>query len=236
MTIEEVLARSDLSDPIGLLSQGDFRWGSCQAILYDPRRDIFAQPFLYSLYEKTRASGVRHPLPLNLDNRTTLGPLPMLYCGMNNLGPDSICQYLSQRAVCVVGEWHGDEFVPLGYCFPSNAVTETSRSLVEPSNSVFAGYILFSEIWRKPQQIVLMFLGLAWLFHTFKLAAIHGSRYEHNHSTARFTHRFGFKDHGMLPHCMASEPGGPLVSGVFSTLLRSDFEAILRDVLGKLKT
>ena len=153
---------------------------------------------------------------------------------MTNLGPDSITAYLAQRAVCVVGEWRGEVFEPLGYCFPSTVPTVSPLSLTGiPSNSVFAGYTIFSEIWRKPQQQVLMYLGLAWLFHTFQLAALHGSRYVSNHLTAQFTHQFGFKDCGILPFCMNGEPGGPLVPGVFSTLLRTDFEAILRDVLSK---
>lgn len=240
-SLEDLLPDADLSDPIALLAAAEFRWGDCQAITYDPRRtDIFSQPFLFNLYERTRLSGVRHPLPLDLNNRGTLGPLPTMYCGMTNLGPDAVCKYLSERAVCVVGEWRDAdafcEFEPLGYCFPSTAPVTTPYSNVMPSNSVFAGYTIFSEAWRKPQQRVLMFLGLAWLFHTFKLAAIHGSRLETNHLTARWTRQFGFKDCGTLPHCMAGEPGGPLVPGVFSTLLREDFEALLRAVLEQIRT
>src|SRR5579863_8076868 len=136
---------ADLADPIALVAQGEFRWGRCQAILYDPRRadaaELFPQPWLYSLYERSRLSGKRHPLPLDLLNRASLGPLPTLFCGMTNLGPDAVCSYLSQRAVCVVGEWREEDtvriyqgtaaddydyrmakrtvFHPLGYCFPS---------------------------------------------------------------------------------------------------------------------
>ena len=69
-TLNELLASPDcdLSDPIGMCAKGGFRWGPCQAILYDPRKDIFPQPYLYGLYEKTRLSGQRRPKPLN--NRT----------------------------------------------------------------------------------------------------------------------------------------------------------------------
>ena len=253
-----------LSDPIAQLAATNFRWGSCQAILYDPTRtDIFPQPFLYSLYERTRLSGQRHPVPLNLTQRLGLGSLPILFCGMANLGPDAICSYLSQRAVCVVGEWQPEttiayvdetsdsdsssspvikyapgpgpeRFHPLGYCFPSTVPAVSPLSLSgQPSNSVFAGYTLFSDCWKTPQQTVLMYLGLAWLFHTFSLVAIHGSRYQTNHLTARWTRKFGFRDCGILPHCMTAEndPTGPLVPGVFSTLLREDFEARLRVIL-----
>lgn len=246
MTLDELISdpACDLSDPIALCAESGFQWGRCQAILYDPTKGTFRQPLLYQLYERTRLSGQRHPKPLDLNDRGSLGLLPNLFCGMTNLGPDSILKYLSERAVCVVGEWrdtsvNGDEsmrspafFHPLGFCFPSTQPSISPKTLTgEPSNSVFAGYTLFSECWRTPQQKVLMYLGLAWLFHTFKLVALHGSRYETNHLTKRWTHQFGFKDCGTLAYCMAGNPGGPLVSGVFSTCLRSDFEALLRGVL-----
>lgn len=268
-------SQPDSADPIAQLAARNFRWGSCQALLYDPTRtDIFPQPFLYSLYERTRLSGQRHPVPLDLARRRGLGPLPTLFCGMTNLGPDAICAYLSQRAVCVVGEWRRDpqipymdeaelfiaagsgtvvnapaadsapdtdsspeRFHPLGYCFPSTQPTVSPRSLTgQPSNSVFAGYILFSDCWGKPQQTVLMYLGLAWLFHTFSLAAMHGSRYPTNHLTARWTRKFGFRDCGLLPHSMTAgdDPAGPLVPAVLSTLLREDLEARLRAILSQI--
>jgi hypothetical protein len=100
--------------------------------------------------------------------------------------------------------------------------------------------MIFQEAWgrrREPNPVawVLMYLGLAWLFHTFRLAALHGSRYATNHLTARWTQRFGFRDCGILPYCMADEPGGPLVPGVFSTLLRVEFERRLRGVLAAVR-
>ena len=235
-TLDELISdpACDLSNPIDLCQKASFRWGALQALLYEPTNPMWHQPFLFRLYEKTRLSGQRHPKPLDLNDRRTLGPLPVLFCGMTNLGPDAICKYLSERAVCVVGEWRGETFAPLGYCFPSTVPSVSPQSLTGiPSNSVFAGYTMFSECWRTPQQRVLMYLGLAWLFHTYKLVALHGSRYETNHLTARWTHQFGFKDCGILPHCMADEPGGPLVSAVFSTCLRTDFESMLRDVLDR---
>lgn len=281
VTIDELLADPSvtLDDPIELFAAGEFRWGSCQARLYDPRQPDWEQPFLYSLYERTRLSGQRHPVPLDLEARRGLGPLPVLFCGMTNLGPDAICQYLAARAVCVVGEWReehavrftndpprnpaylpsniqidganfdlppgngyraevvsAEKFHPLGYCFPSTQPAVSPLTLTGvPSNSIFAGYIIFSEAWRTPQQEVLMWLGLAWLFSTFKLVALHGSRYSTNHLTARWTHRFGFRDVGELPYCMAGEPGGELVAGVFSTLLRAEFEERLREVLVRLR-
>lgn len=250
MTLDELISdpACDLSEPIDLCATAEFKWGNLQAILYEPSKDIWTQPFLWSLYERTRLSGQRHPKPLDLNDRGSLGLLPNLFCGMTNVGPDAILKYLSERAVCVVGEWRddavdGDEqmrtqahFRPLGYCFPSSAPTVSPRTLTGiPSNSVFAGYTLFSECWRTPQQRVLMYLGLAWLFHTFKLSSLHGSRYETNHLTKRWTHQFGFRDCGVLPDCMMGEPGGNLVPGVFSTCPRIDFEFILRNVLERVR-
>lgn len=261
---DPTLPPSSLADPISLAAQGEFRWGRFQALLYDPSKtDIFPQPFLFSLYERTRLSGQRHPKPLDPADRSTLGLLPTLFCGMTNLGPDAICAYLSQRAVCVVGEWqevteetttlsdyktaddwasfdHGglptslpsEKFHPLGYCFPSTPPTLSPLSLTGiPSNSLFAGYTLFSECWRQPSQRVMMILGLAWLFHTFKLVAILGSRYSDNHLTARWTRQFCFQDAGTLPYIMPREPGGELAAGTFSYCLRRDFEELLRGVL-----
>lgn len=260
LTLDELISdpACDLSDPIGLCAAAEFKWGNLQAILYDPSKDIWTQPFLWSLYERTRLSGQRHPKPLDLNDRSSLGLLPNLFCGMTNVGPDAILKYLSERAVCVVGEWRTqkrieeetnrdgyhyeweveseDTFHPLGYCFPSSAPTVSPRTLTGiPSNSVFAGYTIFSEAWRTPQQRVLMYLGLAWLFHTFKLSSLHGSRYETNHLTKRWTHQFGFRDCGVLPDCMMGEPGGKLVPGVFSTCPRIDFEFILRNVLERVR-
>jgi hypothetical protein len=289
---DPALASAAIADPIRACADGQFRWGQLQARLYTPHSPDFPQPFLYSLYERARVSGQRHPRPLDLAAGTGLGSLPLLFCGMTNLGPDAICAYLSQRAVCVVGEWREGEgslrafakdtaeeagtvgepsetegcdifyvsrsataaspasltdptryryefapgpayFHPLGFCFPSTPPMISPRSLTgQPSNSVFAGYTIFSEAWRTPAATVLMYLGLAWLFSTFSLAALHGSRLPANHLTRRWTHRFGFRDCGELPACMpdAGDPTGPLASGVISSLARGDFEARLRGV------
>ncbi len=258
-TIDQLLAdpTQSLADPIALVAAGGFRWGQCEAKLYDPTSPDFDQPFLYSLYERTRLSGQRHPRALNILDLGTLGALPILFCGSVNLGPDAICAYLSQRAVCVVGEWRSGEvtarltdsenpqvefdagperFHPLGYCFPSHPVTTSPLSLTgQPSNSLFAGYTFFSECWRTPAQHVLMYLGLAWLFSTFSLAAIHGTRYSDNHLTARWTRQFGFRDCGTLPYYMLREPGGPLVSATFAVLEREEFERRLRGVLEEVR-
>lgn len=236
MTLEDLVAAGDLSDPIQLLADTDFRWGDVQAIRYDPNKtDIFPEPFIAHLYQRTRASG-----------RSKLGSLPLLFCGMTNLSIDAICAYLTQRPICVVGEWRKWNFTcpppvrevgepyfhDLGFCFPSVNPTVTQASNVyNPQNSCFAGYTLFQDAWKTPQQTICMYLGLAWLFHTFQLIAIHGQRYSDNLLTKRFTHRFGFKDVGTIPYTLLKAIDQPLVSMTASTLLRSDFIALTREVL-----
>ncbi len=206
-----------------------------QAIRYDPNNPIFAQPFVAHLYERTRTSG-----------RSKLGSLPVLFCGMANLGIDAICSYLTQRPICVVGEWRKwtytspppvrevgtPYFHDLGFCFPSvNPLVTQASNVYNPQNSCFAGYTMFQEAWGTPQQSICMYLGLAWLFHTFQLIAIHGQRYTDNVLTKRFTHTFGFKDCGTLPYCLLRGIDQPLVSMTASTLLRSDFVDLTRKVL-----
>jgi RimJ/RimL family protein N-acetyltransferase len=223
-----------IDDPIQFFADRDFAWGNVQAIKYDPTNPAFPAPYLYHLYERTRLSG-----------RSKLGSLPMLFCGMTNLALDPICSYLSQRPICVVGEWRRHTFLTapdpdsvdtpyfheLGYCFPAVNVIQTASTFDNPQNSVFAGYTLFGDVWGTPQQTICMYLGLAWLFHTFHLVAIHGTRYTDNHLTARFTHKFGFKDVGTIQHYMLKETGQPLVGAVVSTLTRSDFVDLTRRLL-----
>ena len=88
-----------IDDPIQYFADKDFRYGDCQAIKYDPANPIFKAPYLYHLWDRTRRSG-----------RAKMGALPMLFCGMTNLSHDVICAYLTQRAVCVVGEWDCGSF------------------------------------------------------------------------------------------------------------------------------
>jgi hypothetical protein len=225
-----------IEDPIQHFADIDFRWGDVQAIKYDATKtEIFPAPYLFHLYERTRKSG-----------RAKMGSLPVLFCGMLNLSADAICAYLSQRPVCVVGEWRKHTFMTakdpddvdkpyfhdLGFCFPSVNPTVTQASNVyNPQNSCMAGYTFFQDAWKTPQQTICMYLGLAWLFHTFQLAAMHGQRYADNHLTARFTRRFGFKDVGTASHMLLREQGQPLVPMTLSTLLRSDFVDLTRQVL-----
>lgn len=224
-----------IADPIQFFADNDFRWGDCQAIKYDPtREDLFPPPFLYQLWNRTRLSG-----------RSKLGSLPMLFCGMTNLSADAICLYLCQRAVCVVGEWRKHTwttapdpdsvdkpyFHALGFCFPAAITLTQASNIFDPQNSCMGGYGFFREAWGTPQQTICGFLGIAWLFHTFQLAALHGQRYSSNHLTAKFTQKFGFKDMGSVSHMLLREQGQPLVPMTVATLLRSDFMDLTRQVL-----
>jgi len=222
-----------IDNPIQYFHDLDFRWGDVQALKYDPSNPAFTQPFLYRLWDRTRLSG-----------RSKLGSLPALFCGMTNLSADAICSYLSQRPICVVGEWRKHTFLTapepemvdqpyfheLGFCLPAT-ITTTASTPDNPQNSCMAGYAMFRDAWGTPTQTVCAYLGLAWLFHTFQLAAIHGQRYTDNIHTARFMAKFGFKDCGTAPYMLLKEQGGPLVPMTLSVLLRSEFIALTREVL-----
>ena len=161
----------------------------------------------------------------------------MLFCGMLDLSCEGIVGYLHQRPVIVVGKWTSkNDFRALGYCFPSVPVLRSRSSTKDnPRNSMFAGYTFFEEAWKTPEQTVLMYLGLAYLFGEFHLAAIHGVRYRENVLTARFCRKFGFRDLGTIPYYMVRESDGELVEGVASTLDRKDFESRLRVILGNVE-
>lgn len=230
-----------IRDPLTALHDSSYQLGALSVIPFDPaREDLFPPPFLYTLYEATRRSG-----------RSRLGSLPSLFCGMSNLTPDAICAYLLQQRVIVMGEWRISEawmdpddplpanfeeliapkFHALGYLFPSS-YTRSSDGL---ANSMFAGYCFFQPAWRTRQQLVLTYLGLAYLFCEFRLVSLHGVRYHDNKLTARWMERFGFRDVGTIPDYMTAPGGGGLVPATVSTLPRSEFEEQLRQVFRELQ-
>jgi len=242
------LTTEDLADPIQFLADSAYGWGSLQAIRYDrTRTDLFPEPYLATLYRRAKESGGGRIGPL--------GILPQTFCGMRDLSCEAVTSYLHQIPVVVVGEWQSaantiitdeesgsvehrrqpPQFYPLGFCYPSTALAladpqhQTSDS--PPANSVFAGYGFFDDAWGTPAQTVLMFLGLAYLFAEFRLAAIHGSRYHDNHLTARWCRRFGFRDVGTLDYHFYRRDTGLLGPGVVSTLRRENFADILRRAL-----
>lgn len=230
-----------IRDPLGALRDAAYQVGGLQLIPYDStREDIFPQPYLYGLYEKTRNSG-----------RAKLGSLPALFCGMTNFGPDAICNYLLNNRVAVLGEWRhaplplpGEDPLPnnfeelcqpyfhaLGYVFP----TVLLRSPNGLQNAGFAGYCFFEEAWRTKQQFILSYIGLAYLFHEFHLVRLNGVRYEDNKLTSRWMERFGFQDIAVIPNWMSKPGHEELVPGVFSTLTRYDFEEQLRQIFLRLR-
>lgn len=232
----------DLADPIGLVAAAAYQWQGCQVLKYDRYRpEIFPQPYLADLYRRTGESG-----------RSPMGGLPNLFCGMADLSMDAICKYLHDQGVYIIGEWRHNPsvidpndplpenfealthpyFHPLGYFFVTGPVIRSRDSL---SNALFAGYCFFQEAWRTPQQTVLMYLGLSYLFHEFSLVNIHGIRYADNKLTARFAGKFGFEDLGTIPNYMSKWPTGELTSMTVSTLARDVFEDKLRAVMLELR-
>ncbi len=240
---------AELADPIQFLADSSFSWGSLAAIRYDrTRTDLFPEPYLVDLYLRCKQAG-RGKLG-------RLGLLPSLFCGMRDLSCEAIVQYLYQLPVIAVGEWREritvlmtDEatgligsytppakFHTLGFCFPTAAPLlaaqqHQSPANPHPPNAIFAGYCFFDEAWRTPQQTVLMYLGLGYLFHEFRLAAIHGVRYSDNHLTARFTRKFGFEDRGQLDYYLYRHDTGLLGPAMIATLTRETFADSLSRVL-----
>lgn len=236
------LRPEDLADPIKYLADSGFQWGALQAIRYQPSRtDVFPGPsFLVRLWERCHGSG-----------QGKLGPkgiLPQLFCGMRDISCEAVVGYLSHQPVVVVGEWRSEDynggvfvrdssslpsrFHPLGFTFPSNgvAVAAPEHQASNP-NALFAGYGFFDDSWGTPQQYVLMYLGLAYLFHEFRLAVIHGTRYHDNYLTARWCRKFGFEDIGGLSHNLYRHDSGLLGPSVVSSLTREKFQARLRTAL-----
>lgn len=229
----------DIADPLAWAKRSNYQLGSLAAVPYDRRRPLAfqPQPFLPYLWQRTGSSG-----------RSRLGSLPALFCGMTDLTSDAICSYLSQRLVLVLGEYRTQAIDPddplpaanfedlcepqlysLGYAFPASIPIVTSRD--SQTNAMFIGYTFFQEAWRTPQQIVLMYLGLAFLFGEFRLVNIHGVRYADNRLTARLAGKFGFRDVGTIPNYMQREATGELADATISTLDRATFVDKLRDVL-----
>lgn len=245
----------NLDDPLRLMHDACYQHGPCQAILYDrTRTGLFPGPsYLTTLYERCRLSGRR-------THDHELGILPSLFCGMKDLSCEAVVSYLGGLPVVVVGEWRqawrsapdiespGEKtyevntmiplsFVPLGFCFPTGPVILARADRQQQNrNSLFAGYCFFEEAWRTPQQEVLMWLGLSYLFVEFRLAAIHGVRFADNFLTRRFASRFGFRDLGMIPNYLYRVETGDLAAAVVSSLDRGVFEERLRAVLANLVT
>jgi hypothetical protein len=206
-----------------------YRWGNLQAIRYDPARtDVFPPPYLVCLYYKTLYSG-----------RSRLGSLPALFCGMADLSCEAIVGYLQKLPVIVLGEWREHDppplrFHPLGFCFPTTFTSALPPiAPADNRNFSFCAYTFFQESWGTPQQSVLSYLGLSYLFGEFHLAAIGGSRYTSNQLTARWTKRLGFREIGTVPNMLIDSATGDTTGAVISVLERAEFERRLGSILSE---
>jgi len=84
---------------------------------------------------------------------------------------------------------------------------------------MFVGYTFFQEAWRTPQQSVLGFLGLAYLFQEFRLAnvtvcATLATGY------GQVCRKLGFVDIGTIPNYLLDNATGSLTAATISTLPR----------------
>lgn len=233
-----------LTDPLLWLKEQNYTLFNCTATPYDRTRlDAFQpQPYLPYLWQRTHDSG-----------RSRLGSLGPLFCGMSDLSCDAITSYLHGRLVLIMGEYRSSPSLidpadplpenfeelcqprlhALGYAFPAAVPIITSQD--QQHNSMFIGYTFFQEAWRTPQQIILLYLGLAFLFQEFRLVSLHGIRYADNGLTAKLASKFGFQDIGTIPNYMLRESTGELAAATISTLSRQVFVDLLRGVLQELR-
>ncbi len=201
-----------MGEVLDLLKAEGYKWNDLQVLRYDPKRpDLFPPPYLSKLYFLAKNSG----------RRSSLGILPNLYCGMQNLDHDSICAYLTNRPLIILAQWTSPtEFTPLGLAFVC------TYGGIAGQMQAMVGYGYFLPAWGKPSVLPLFLLGLAYLFNEVNpqsgLLAIHGSRYSSNDRTARLIKQAGFVDDGRVPRWMIQN--GKLVDMIVSTLLVERFE------------
>lgn len=244
LTMEDIRTASleDLSDPIDLLKNADYRWENLQAVRYDPTRtDLFPGPsFLATMWERCRDAGGGRLGPL--------GILPPLFCGVRDLSCENVIALLRRNPLFVLGEWrervrytgidiHANlpaqdmQFHPLGFCFPTGDPILAAPALQSANrNAIFAGYAFFEEAWRTRQQRVLTWIGIAALFGEFRAGSLHGVRFHDNHLTRRWMTQYGFTDLGTIPQYLVRHNTGDLTAGVVSTLPRAHFSGLLSEV------
>jgi len=207
-------------DVLQALADDDYRMGNLQAIPYNSllRNDdhpLFEDNFLSTLYADSKAAGI----------------LPRTFCGMTNLSHDAIVSYLASKKVVALVEWGERDtiaegtFVIAGYAFVVAWVGVAPPEL--GPRSAFAAYAYLPEYWGLPAAETLGMLGLAHLFHVYKLQSIFGQRYADNALTARFMARYGSHDIGTIPGFILDkgERDGQrrLIDCVLSRLTREDF-------------
>jgi hypothetical protein len=203
-----------MSDSIlNVFSEDAYRLGDCQIIPYDRKRvDIFGTNYLHYLYAQCLLSRPTSPW----------GILPETFCGMSDLTSDGICSYLANKPVALLCvHTSPTEFTPAGFCWP----TEIIRS--PAANSAFCAFAIFRPYWGTPESTVLGMLGIAYLYVTHVLTAIHGQRYSSNVLAGRWMSNYGARDIGTIPLLLRTHKG-TLESCVISTLLRGDFEQYVK--------
>lgn len=194
----------------------DWRIGDCQVKLYD-RRDVrtYGTNYLHHLYSECLRSRPTDPY----------GILPDLMCGFSDISADAVCSYLANKPIALLCvHTSATEFTPAGFCWPTEIIRAQS------ANSAFCAFTFFRPWWGTPECTVLGMLGIAYLFHTNSLTAIHGQRYATNEPAARWMRQFGARDIGIVPYLLRSHTG-TLGACTVSTLLRTDFEAYTRKQL-----
>jgi RimJ/RimL family protein N-acetyltransferase len=194
-----------------------YRWGNCQAIVYDRRKtDLFPPGFLSNLYFSFLGN--------RYNSRPGTGILEVLLCGFSDLSHDSVVQFFMRTPLVILGVWDSDKFEAAGCCFPTIMI-----GAGEEERACYCGYGYQRKWWGSAEQEVLTLLGLSILFQEMNLQAIHGVRFEENDLTAKYMQRFGFKDVTVMPAQMTRN--GKLVPGVVSTLPRSVFESVVEKMV-----
>jgi hypothetical protein len=171
-------------DVLLALADDSYRLGQLQALPYVRNRtDIFPHDLLPQLYSRSRSAHI----------------LSRVFCGMRDLSADAIIPYLASKPVTLLVRWDDSNarYDVLGYSF---IVTWIGVPPPEPGpRSAFAAYGYFPESWGSPDITTLSMLGLAYMFHFYKLQSIGGQRHNANVLTARFMRQFGFRDLFTMP-------------------------------------
>jgi hypothetical protein len=250
------------ADPIAALADLQFTLGNCRVIPYNrANQELFGDRLLNQLYDLCLQSRPSHPygilpdaqcgmLDLSRDaitsywysRRITL----VVYGGGGGDGESGATSTSTSTSTSTVPApaprnpaallADGSEIAGFTYITTMVGVPYDFSNFGGPQpggpRAALAAYAFFRPWWGSTEQHVLAMLGLAYLFHTFKLTAIHGQRNIRNALTARFMSKFGFRDTGVIPRFLmdwvppADIPvRGKLVSCVVNSLLREDFEA-----------
>jgi RimJ/RimL family protein N-acetyltransferase len=200
---------------LNALKEDSYRMGNLQAVRYNRHNtEMFHEGFLGELYFLAKASR----------RRTGPGILDTLFGGNPESSFDSIVSYLANRPLVIIGEWKEEGFVPAGFGF---VVVFCGAEQAE--RAAFCGYGLFKDYWGKEEGRILLMLGMAMIFNEFNLKAVHGTRFEDNLLTAKFTSQFGFEEVGRIPDYQLKD--GKLVPAVVTSLSRARFEKYVEEFL-----